>query len=95
MSGIYIPGLEIPTSGHITVIEINCLGGVRMNGKPIENKVILVPDHGRLIEAVMLRHKCYQQYEDFMKGKIDGKTALLNIEKEIIDAPTIIPPKEE
>lgn len=58
---------------------------------PRNSKPITHADHGRPIDAVMLRQKCYQHYEDFMNGKIDGKTALLNIEKEIINAPTVIP----
>lgn len=52
--------------------------------------LIELPPHGRLIDAKVFRNSCYKHYSDFIDGKIDGKTALLNIEKEIIDAPTII-----
>ena len=51
--------------------------------------------HGKLIDAKELRNSCYKHYSDFIDGGIDGKTALLNIEKEIIAAPAIIPASEE
>ena len=58
--------------------------------------VIRIPArHGKLIEAEALLDKCYLHYENYMLGKIDGKTALLNIEKEIKSAPTIIPAEAE
>ena len=54
MSGIYIPDMKIPATGHVIVIEINCLGDVRINGKPIESKAVSAADvqpirHGRWI----------------------------------------------
>lgn len=60
----------------------------------LQKRVPKVP-HGRLIEKGALLGKCYQHFEDYMFGKIDGKTALLNIEKEIKAAPTIIPAELE
>ena len=58
--------------------------------------LIEVPEpHGRLIEKSALLDKCYQHYEDFMMRKVDGKTALLNIEKEIKAAPIVIPTSKE
>ena len=56
--------------------------------------LVSIPPHGGLIEKGTLLDKCYQHYEDFMWGKVDGKTALLNIEKEIKAAP-IIPAEED
>ena len=67
-----------------------CQNGTRPSWCPL----VYVPAHGRLIDARELRQACYQHYEDFMNGKIDGETAILNIEKEIIVAPTIIPAGE-
>lgn len=44
----------------------------------------------QLVDKDDLLEKCYIHYEDYMKGKTDGKTALLNIEKEIKEAPAIV-----
>lgn len=87
---LLIKNMEIPKELTLYVFMLHPDG--KMDGLPY--KAIPVPPHGRLIDAVMLRHKCYQHYEDFMNGKIDGETALLNIEKEIIGASTIIPAEE-
>lgn len=98
MSGIYIPGMEMPQEG-CAVAMIFSDGETRVyTGKPvsvIKCKAVPVSPHGRLIEKGALLDKCYQHYEDFMLGKVDGKTALLNIEKEIKAAPTIIPADKE
>ena len=99
MSGVYIPGMQMPKNRAVYIaidngdVFIKPLGS--LHWAHLDKKVVEIPDHGRPIDAVMLRHKCYQHYEDFMLGKIDGKTALLNIEKEIIDAPAIIPADKE
>ena len=103
--GIYIPGMEMPTS--CASCDVCCryyldrgLDGLLAKICRAESRLPdcpLVPgqEHGRLIEKGALLDKCYQHYEDFMLGKVDGKTALLNIEKEIKAAPTIIPAEEE
>ena len=62
---VYISGMEMPTTGHITVIEINCLGGVRINGKPIENKAIPVSNHGDLID----RDKLEKDIDKYIGGE--------------------------
>lgn len=77
---VYIKGMEMPTTGHITVIEINCLGGVRINGKPIENKAIPVPNHGDLIDRDALPEN----------RMVFDRVKFIN-ERFIKDAPVIIP----
>lgn len=96
---VLIKGMEMPTEGG--EIRIFADGSVWVNAWPtrgymrIENaSAIPVPPHGRLIEKETILDKCYQHYEDYMFGKVDGKTALLNIEKEIKTAPTIIEAEE-
>ena len=54
-----------------------------------------IPKHEKLILARRLADACYYHYEAFMMGKIDGQTALLNIEKEIKTAPAIAYGKEK
>ena len=89
--GVYIENMEMPTSPVLFCVHPDGKVFADLEGGWREYKAVPVQPHRRLIDAVMLRHKCYQHYEDFMNGKIDGETALLNIEKEIIGAPTIIP----
>lgn len=57
MSGVYIKGMEMPTSENV-VILINPSGGVWMIGDMpnedtylVKAKAIPVPDNGRLIDA--------------------------------------------
>ena len=98
--GVYIKGMEMPKDGSWRSIRIYPDGTI---GRPIGfgdyalvegAKAVPVPPHGRLIEKSALLDDCYTEYEDFMNGKIDGKTALLNIERKIKTAPTIIPAEE-
>ena len=97
---ILIKGMEMPKDGSWRSIRIYPDGTI---GRPIGfgdyalvegAKAVPVPPHGRLIEKSALLDDCYTEYEDFMNGKIDGKTALLNIERKIKTAPTIIPAEE-
>lgn len=49
MSGIYIPGMEMPTESNATVIWILPDGTVLDRfGHHLGLKAVLVPDHGRL-----------------------------------------------
>ena len=92
---ILIKGMEMPKHGM--VINIYADGRVSNHFDEFCETIataVPVPPHGRLIGKSALLDKCYQHYEDFMLGKVDGKTALLNIEKEIKAAPTIIPAEE-
>ena len=96
MSGIYISGMEMPNINDYNGISCclyKTLGGqlrLRNNETGEFFDVIPVPDHGRLIEKSALNDACYTHFEDFMNGNINGKTALLNIEREIKAAPTVI-----
>lgn len=104
MSGVYIAGMKMPTTGLYfvsvdntngrdkTIVTVERMLGNRDVRQIIGSyELVPVPDHGRLIEKSALHEACYIHFEDFMKGNIDGKTALLNIEREIKAAPTIIP----
>ena len=97
---ILIKGIEMPEEGNWRSVRIYPDGTI---GRPIGfgdyalvegAKAVPVPPHGRLIEKSALLDDCYTEYEDFMNGKIDGKTALLNIERKIKTAPTIIPAED-
>ena len=109
MSDILIKGMEIPKgcffcpfNKHLDPDTDKCVltrDAFDSTFRVIEHRrdncpLFHVSPHGRLIDARELRQACYQHYEDFMNGKIDGETAILNIEKEIIVAPTIIPAGE-
>lgn len=87
-----------PLFGSIYPHGFFCKATTKEIGNPFSKQpdcpLVPVPAHGRLIEKSALLNKCYQHYEDYMFGKIDGKTALLNIEKEIKAAPVIIPAEE-
>jgi hypothetical protein len=95
---IYIPGIKLPKDEpgafRVVVMYVGADGKLRAECEGT-HEVILVPEHNRLIDARKLHDKCYQHYEDYMNGKSDGKKAILNIEKEIMDAPTIIPASKE
>ena len=110
MSDILIRGMEMPPrcgrcdlctqvfdDGMFDHYECCITAAIIDNlGEQMEDcPLVPIPPHGRLVDARVLRNACYKHYSDFMDGVIDGKTALLNIEKEIIAAPTIIPASEE
>ena len=95
--GLYIQNMEMPKEGQMLIIFPDGTAYVCFNG--MRERLALaeaasVQPHGRLIDASKLHDKCYQHYEDYMNGKSDGKKAILNIEKEMMDAPTIIPAEE-
>lgn len=77
MSGIYIKGMEMPKTG--TVIAIYRTKGkfyAAQNGKTCP--LISVPDHGRLIDA------------DVLRDSIDDPNWCVWI-SDINDSPTVIP----
>lgn len=52
MSGIYIPGMEIPVDGNETITRIQSDGTVLDQcGHHLSLMVVPVPEHGRLIDA--------------------------------------------
>lgn len=98
MSGIYIRGMKMPPSCHecvagyggcCYVAPADADGICPDHGRADFCPLVPVPNHGALIERKRLNDVCYTHFADFMEGKIDGKTALLNIEREIKAAPTI------
>lgn len=104
MMGVYIKGMEMPKSClncflsrsgcHAVLKRMRAMETgtwIPANYRHDDCPLVPVPKHGRLIEKGKTLDACYTHFEDYMNGKIDGKTALLNIEKEIKAAPTIIP----
>lgn len=85
MSGIYIPGMEMPQKDEVITIfpdgtaHLHHLG-LRLNIS--QSKAVPVPEHGRLIDAdaVMLEGGPYE-YDEWCKWALE----------QYQDAPTIIP----
>ena len=96
MSGIYIPGMEMPTTG-IYFVSVDNTGGrdkavatvERMLGNRDVRQIVgsfelvPVPEHGRLIDADALRHTYYHA------------PSFPNLCKAINEAPTVIPASKE
>ena len=94
MSGVYIPGMEMPTSCWLCNFQ-SCGDCTLNNYKVVDNCIIEdrrdedcplipVPDHGRLIDAGFL----LSEYDKIHVGKPGGARLL------IANAPTIIPAEE-
>ena len=97
MSGIYIPGMEMPKNcGECLFWEPNnfkadCLASdevvlCRYGGLPDDCPLIPIPDHGRLIDADALDADLERQ--DMRTGEYDSIGFSIH---EIDNAPTIIP----
>lgn len=89
MSGIYIPGMEMPTSCHecvagyggcCYVAPADADGICPDHGRADFCPLVPVPDHGRLIDADKL---------DYSKTDLLGNHIVYMVDIE--DAPTIIP----
>ena len=106
MSGVYIKGLEMPTNCFLC--PLSALNGERlfcevtkdevlMAKKPSDCPLILVPDHGRLIDADALITTFCEWGTRLERGRklvitmCEAKQAIADI---IEDAPTIIPSEE-
>lgn len=104
MSGIYIPGMEMPTEGFVEIL-IRDDGTVLQTGQsyrvdgtdyytpyvgemPVIYKAIPVPDHGRLIDADALPYTRLYK-ENWIKGA--GREAPAVWKEDVDSAPTIIP----
>ena len=87
MSGIYIPGMEMPENGWHKVIKIFSDGTVVSYYDSVElAKAIPVPDHGRLIDADALWDVAYKAWGT------EYDPWVCNLFMEMINnAPTIIP----
>lgn len=80
MSGIYIPGMEMPDNctrcDYIGLnVAIGCPVMSGINGRAIDCPLIAVPDHGRLIDA----------------DAVDTSYSDPEVIETLNDAPTIIP----
>lgn len=91
MAGIYIPGMEIPTDENEAIdIRLFSDGNVAAWNKQkgwVPYSAILVPDHGRLIDADALENRVVPASRLF-----EIPNANVVVLGAIKAAPTIIPP---
>lgn len=96
MSGIYIPGMKMPTRGEYRCVvrtwgeevTIDLYGDEELRGV-----VIPVPDHGRLIDANALTKIIIDQENNEYNIKHQPRNwakAMCAFEEIVVDAPTII-----
>lgn len=101
MSGIYIPGMEMPKTGYEDV-RIFADGSVTATShKPpyyrTDYRAVRVPDHGRLIDADALQsYTIKQQSNDYNIEAVprNWAYAFCAFEEIVVYAPTIIPGEE-
>lgn len=100
MSGIYIPGMEMPEGGYAcplfddygrcAIVGERC--GDCVNGRPSFCPLLPVPDHGDLID----RDALIAQYSgNIFTAKTDYAEGLRDIIADIQYAPVIIPADRE
>ena len=93
MSGIYIPGTEMPKDGSFEVFVVHDNGIVAKGFFPNENEftnAIFIPDHGRLIDADALKDSII--CDDTDEHKILSTRKLHHeLDQWIDERPTIIP----
>jgi len=105
VSGIYIPGMEMPKRGEFSHIRIYDNGEVTIESGGVEYpvaKAVAVPDHGRLVDADALKARV-QKLQEWLWDKLtDADVGIVTeddiryriaeeSEEFIDDAPTIIP----
>lgn len=110
MSGIYIPGMDMPKEGFVEVLIRNdgtvqqTRRGYRLDGSdyyspyvgeiPATYQAIPVPDHGRLIDADFIVKRLRKQIQD-----VGANTELANRDREFISiigaVSTVIPADKE
>ena len=92
MSGIYIPGMEMPKDGEKLYMIAFSDGKACASYKPFEwHEVVSVPPHGRLVDADRLG---MTDFEIVMCNGDYKELAKMILEK-IENAPTVIPASEE
>ena len=92
MSGIYIPGMEMPKDGEKLYMIAFSDGKACASYKPFEwHEVGSVPPHGRLVDADRLG---MTDFEIVMCNGDYKELAKMVLEK-IENAPTVIPASEE
>lgn len=97
MSGIYIPGMEIPTGTDVLTIAIDSHGKLysiyvsdgELGINPLHKSVIPVPDHGRLIDKDVMCKECRRVAEEYDGIYPDCTYCPVHL------APTIIPEDKE
>ena len=95
MSGVYIPGMKMPNRGHTVTLTITGGGEAVVQyydckpqlTVPIVYKAVLIPDHGRLIDADALAGHTVTEW-------FCGNKRIYVPWKAVTDAPTIIPAEE-
>jgi len=89
VSGIYIPGVEMPASCYKCGVSCNLVSHIVRNMHPFwryeKCPLVPVPDHGRLIDASVLMEKCMKE-DTFLAEMLFRKLS---------NAPTIIPADKE
>lgn len=108
MSGIYIPGMEVPERGHTVTLTI--MGGGEAVVQyydckpqltvPIVYKAIPVSDHGRLVDADALLKKMEDDVPVYVgfTGRRQGPYAFrrdTEVYTSICGTPTVIPADKE
>ena len=99
MSGIYIPGMEMPTKCddcEVLSDDLVCpFTGLRgYNGKPEICPLVEVPDHGRLIDADALDTSILQAVFSYAFTRRKLRYTPGDVRQKIANAPTIIPADE-
>lgn len=100
MSGVYIPGMKMPNRGHTVTLTITGGGEAVVQyydckpqlTVPIVYKAVLIPDHGRLVDADALEKLSLPRTE-----MIDGEIVqnrYVSLET-IRQMPTVIPADKE
>lgn len=102
MSGIYIPGMELPQRDEVITIYPDGTAhrhhlGLRLHIS--ESKALPVPDHGRLIDGDALRqamyHEAFELDSPMQKWDSGCWIRYKMFERMEEDAPTIIPADKE
>lgn len=94
MGGIYIPGMEMPTSCIACMFDEFGLCLINKNLEAEDElahscPIVPVPPHGRLVDADALFKKAHYRM-GIMPGGIDEVEAFIRA-IDLLDAPTIIP----
>ena len=97
MSGIYIPGMEMPSSCYKCKIDCDLVSHIVRNMHPFwryeKCPLVPVPEHGRLGDLDALKEKAVMRSEKC--GCLVNVTDFVISAYDIENAPTIIPADKE